>query len=283
MDEKLAKNVLNQMDLCTKMVMQQNEIVKKWDAILAQWDMTAYVERVRRRFPVMDVDSPDLRYVRVGRPHDGGYVMVDDFSDTKTIYSCGINDDVSWDLDMTTRSEADIYMYDHTIDGLPQDHVKFHFFRTGITGIYDQQHPELETLPRLLEKNGHKDDYNILLKMDIEGSEYGVFSEIDRDTLLHFSQIVIEFHSLFSRELENVICYTLDRLNATHQLVHVHANNCDAAVCHGGKMLPKTLEATYLRKNRYQFKKSDRFFPTEIDQQNTIYKPEIILGYWGTE
>ena len=36
MDEKLAKNVLNQMDLCTKMVMQQNEIVKKWDAILAQ-------------------------------------------------------------------------------------------------------------------------------------------------------------------------------------------------------------------------------------------------------
>ena len=119
--------------------------------------------------------------------------------------------------------------------------------------------------------------------MDIEGSEYGVFSEIDRDTLLHFSQIVIEFHSLFSRELENVICYTLDRLNATHQLVHVHANNCDAAVCHGGKMLPKTLEATYLRKNRYQFKKSDRFFPTEIDQQNTIYKPEIILGYWGTE
>ena len=283
MDEKLAKNVLNQMDLCTKMVMQQNEIVKKWDAILAQWDMTAYVERVRRRFPVMDVDSPDLRYVRVGRPHDGGYVMVDDFSETKTIYSCGINDDVSWDLDMTTRSEADIYMYDHTIEGLPQEHVKFHFFRTGITGIYDQQHPELETLPRLLEKNGHKDDYNILLKMDIEGSEYGVFSEIDRETLLHFSQIVIEFHSLFSRELENVICYTLDRLNATHQLVHVHANNCDVAVCHGGKMLPKTLEATYLRKNRYQFKKSDRFFPTEIDQQNTIYKPEIILGYWGTE
>ncbi len=283
MDEKLAKNVLNQMDLCTKMIMQQNEIVKKWDAILAQWDMTAYVERVRRRFPVMDVDSPDLRYVRVGRPHDGGYVMVDDFSETKTIYSCGINDDVSWDLDMTTHSEAEIYMYDHTIAGLPQDHAKFHFFRTGITGIYDQQHPELETLPRLLEKNGHKDDYNILLKMDIEGSEYGVFSEIDRETLLHFSQIVIEFHSLFSRELENVICYTLDQLNATHQLVHVHANNCDVAVCHGGKMLPKTLEATYLRKNRYQFKKSDRFFPTEIDQQNTIYKPEIILGYWGTE
>ena len=25
MDEKLAKNVLNQMDLCTKMVMQQND------------------------------------------------------------------------------------------------------------------------------------------------------------------------------------------------------------------------------------------------------------------
>ena len=62
---------------------------------------TEYVKQVHSRLPIMDVVGYD--YVRVGRDYDGGYVMVDDFKDVKNAYSCGINDDISWDLDFSTR------------------------------------------------------------------------------------------------------------------------------------------------------------------------------------
>ena len=283
MDEKLAKNVLNQMDLCTRMIMQQNATLKKWDEIITQQDMTTYVRNIRRHFPVMDVASPGLQYVRVGRPNDGGYIMVDDFADTKVIYSCGICDDVSWDLDMVARCGADVFMYDHTIDALPEKHPKFHYFKTGITGVYDPSHPELDSLPRLIEKNGHTDDWNIVLKMDIEGSEYPVFGEIDYDTMKRFSQIVLEIHFLNARHLENQICYVLDKLNATHQVVYLHGNNYSPAISYGGRVLPDVLEATYIRKDRCQFKESTRYFPTKMDTPNNPAGLDINLGYWGAE
>ncbi len=283
MDDKLATKVMNQMDLCTRMIMQQNATLKKWDEYIRQWNMKEHVLNIRRHFPVLDIASPGLQYIRVGRPYDGGYIMVDDFADTRVIYSCGINDDVSWDLDMVSRCQAEIFMYDHTIDALPENHPRFHFFKTGITGTYDPSRPELESLPRLIEKNGHTDDWNIVLKMDIEGSEYHVFGEIDLDTMMRFSQIVLEFHFLTLRDLENQICFVLDKLNATHQAVHVHGNNCSPSIAYGGKVLPEVLEVTYIRKDRCQFKNSTRYFPAKIDMPNNPDDKDIDLGYWGTE
>ena len=274
MEDKLAKQILAQMDMCTRMVTQQKEL-------LNQWEKARHVRNIRRHFPVMDIDHPELHYVRVGRLFDGGYIMVDDFSSVRAIYSCGINDDVSWDLDIAERTRADIFMYDHTIDGLPAQHPKFHFFKTGITGEFDANHPELETLPRLIERNGHTDDRNMILKMDIEGAEYLTFAEIDRNTLTRFSQIVLELHFLTAPDMEDTICFVLEKLNATHQLVYVHANNNSPFLFVGGKILPETIEATYLRKGSYRFKESSRFFPTELDTPNCPAAPDIAMGYWG--
>ncbi len=276
MDDKLAKKVIDQMDLCTRMVMQQKDLLKKWEE-------ARHVRNIRRHFPIMDIDDPDLHYVRIGRQFDGGYIMVDDFSNVKTIYSCGICDDVSWDMDMAERTGADIFMYDHTIDALPANHPKFHFFKTGIAGEYDADHPELETLPRLIERNGHSDDRNMILKIDIEGAEYLTFAEMDHNTLTRFSQIVTELHFIAQPDMESTICFVLEKLNATHQAVHIHANNNASFLFHRGKILPMTLEVTYIRKDRCQFKESTRFFPTELDMPNCPAAPDISIGYWGKE
>ncbi|MBR1579097.1 MAG: FkbM family methyltransferase [Selenomonadaceae bacterium] len=175
----------------------------------------------------------------------------------------------------------DIFMYDHTIDGIPVQHEKFHWSKTGLTGFYDPNHPELETLPRLIQKNGHADDRNMILKMDIEGAEYSVFQTIDDDTLNRFKQIVLEFHDLTNPATENNVAFMTDKLNATHQLVHVHANNYGSYIVRGGAILPSLIEGTYLRRADYKFVKSRRFFPTAIDQPNKAAAPDINLGYWG--
>lgn len=241
---------------------------------------TSYVKRIRSHFRIKDVEN--LNYIRVGRDNDGGYTMVDDFAGVKNVYSCGINDDVSWDLDFLNRrnENVDIFMYDHTIDQLPQEHESFHFFKTGISGVYDSTHPELDTIPRLISKNGHQDDYNMILKMDIEGSEYDMLETIDVDTLNHFTQIIMEIHWLLNINNENKISFCLDKLNATHQLVYIHGNNCVDHINRGGLVLPDVVECTYLRRDKYNFIESKRFFPTALDQPCTVNRPEINLGFW---
>ena len=174
----------------------------------------------------------------------------------------------------------EIFMYDHTIDSLPQEHEGFHFFKTGITGVYDPAHPELETLPRLIIKNSHKDDYNMILKMDIEAAEYDVLQTIDIDTLNHFKQIVMEIHWLLNLQLENKILFALDKLNATHQLVHIHNNNNSHYAIRGGLVLPDVVECTYVRKDTYKFIESKRFFPTNLDFPCNENKPDVNIGFW---
>ena len=80
-------------------IMENNEqIIKMLNTIIE----TEYVKQVHLHFPIKDV--VDYDYVRVGREYDGGYVMVNDFKDVKNAYSCGINDDVSWDIDFTSKA-----------------------------------------------------------------------------------------------------------------------------------------------------------------------------------
>ena len=65
---------------------------------------TEYIKRIRSHFVVRDVDIPHARYIRVGRPLDGGYIMLDDFDRVTVAYSAGISNEISWDKAMTSIS-----------------------------------------------------------------------------------------------------------------------------------------------------------------------------------
>lgn len=79
--------------------MDNNEKMMQMTTILFE---TEYVKRMRSHFPLMDVAN--LNYIRVGRDFDGGYVMADDFSGVKNVYSCGVDHDVSWDIDFLNKT-----------------------------------------------------------------------------------------------------------------------------------------------------------------------------------
>lgn len=53
-------------------------------------------------------------------------------------YSFGIANEVSWDVAMS-QIDYEIFMYDMTIDGLPEENPKFHFFKEGIGGVKDEK------------------------------------------------------------------------------------------------------------------------------------------------
>jgi len=113
-------------------------------------------------------DVAEYEKVRVGRPFDGGYVMMDAFDEVEAAYSFGINDDVSWDIDIANR-DIKIYQYDHTIDSLPMDHPMFSWKKLGIAPFSDGN---MISISDIIRKNGHKDSKNLLLKCDIECAEW---------------------------------------------------------------------------------------------------------------
>jgi len=227
------------------------------------------------------MDVQNAVYKRIGRDHDGGYVMLDGFNSTNTdaAYSLGINDDVSWDEQVAERG-IDIYMYDHTIEGLPRNHKHFHFFKIGVTG--DTKEEGLKTLSNLIKGNGHEHNNNLLLKMDIEGYEWSVFNETPSSVINQFSQIVLEFHGLSpdknKHDIDQIVS-VLNKINITHQSIHLHANVFGEVSWVGGKALPEAIEVTYIRRDDYknQLVPNERVFPTKIDQSCSRFISDVEL------
>ena len=221
-------------------------------------------------------DVVGARKIRVGRPFDGGYVMIDAFAGVEAAYSLGINDDVSWDFDIAQHN-IDIYQYDHTIDGLPYAHPRFRWQKIGIAA---QSSGEMRSLGDLVEQNGHLGSKNLLLKCDIECSEWDSLYHISGSVLSKFSQIVIEIHDLerVGRPDDLVSRQALKNLTNHHNVVHVHANNYGGHRLVGGIPMPNVIELTLLRKDMGQFVPSQTTFPTPMDMPCNKDWADIYLG-----
>jgi|KBSMisStandDraft_5_1062788.scaffolds.fasta_scaffold228300_2 hypothetical protein len=242
------------------------------------------VRSILRLISPMDVIGGTL--VRKGCLNDGGYIMLDSGLRDAVAYSLGIAGDVSWDLQMAELG-CQIYQYDHTIEALPVSHPAFHWYRIGIAG-HDSPDGLMCTLDTLIQRNGHAGRNDLILKMDIEGAEWDLFETMSETTLGQFSQIVMEMHHfagaaghpsgpLFYKKFEAV----LRKLDATHQVVHVHANNNGGLGIIGGTIIHDLLELTYVRRAEQRFEECRRVFPTAIDMPNVTSAPDYYLGPLG--
>jgi hypothetical protein len=223
--------------------------------------------------------SVECGKVRVGGGHDGGYVMANDFTDNKIAYSIGVGPQVDWDVDMANRG-LDIYQYDHTVDFVPAENEKFRYFKFGI-GPDDISDIDLKTLEKMLEDNGHSQEKNMILKMDVEHAEWDAFLTMDVEILKRFDQIVMELHGFY--ELENPSFrikagIVLEKLATHHRCIHVHANNYSTFSVIAGLAFPQTMEVTYCRKEKFNFIDKSDFFPTEDDKPCNPDAPDLYLG-----
>ncbi len=235
------------------------------------------IENFFRHFSPKDPDG--LEFERIGRSYDGGYVMVKHQASSKIAYSLGVENDVSWDMEMARRGYQ-VFQYDHSISKLPDKHSNFHFRKLGITGETQVSRP-YSSLSAQVKANKHEDKQNMILKMDIEGHEWSVFNDIPEETILQFSQILVEVHGL--KEIEKLVgqrplITAAERLEKTHQVVHVHGNNNSALRILGGYPVPLTMELTLLRRDVCAFNPCTRTFPTELDQPNNPNYSEHMLG-----
>lgn len=220
--------------------------------------------------------SLGLTKIRVGAPTDGGYILAAELIPRhRIVYSLGIGGDCSFDAALAETCDR-VLMFDGTIPGLPQHHPKFQFYNTNVDSRL--MNASLDVLPE------SEYQHDILLKMDIEGSEYELFGGLRLDNLLKISQICMELH--FVTQYPPCIDLLVSLL-AEFELFHIHANNNvlrreifqTSAVIDD---LPDVLELTWIRKDRYAYSRPEtQPYPIEgLDFKNQPDLPDVPLNWW---
>lgn len=205
--------------------------------------------------------------VRIGRDNDGGYLVVNkDLKNAKKLLTFGINDDLSFEKQFSEINDVPVVAYDGSISrNIFLKQLLKSFIRLDNPRVFLHWLSVVYDYMRYFRKNNHahiqkfvgprtdSSDFidfsealeenlsdNSFLKIDIEGFEYRLLSDIlkNQDQIL---SLVIEFHD-FDLNYERVIEFT-KKFNL--KIVHVHVNNC--APVRADNLLPMVVEITYSR------------------------------------
>lgn len=218
--------------------------------------------------------------IRVGSYDDGGYSMLDDFSNISAAYGVGVGNNWSWDLDLASRG-IDVLMFDPSINkpNLNNSHLKFYPIGLSSDNGLKKNYMNLEELLKL---DNNLNKKNLILKMDIEGSEWEVLYKLRPSVLEKFSQIVIEFHwldeILTSTERYNMGISVMEKLNKTHQLIWIHGNNLHPLQLFGSVPIPVVFEVTYVKREE-KIKFTNEGKRKKIDERSFKSFSEIFL-WW---
>jgi FkbM family methyltransferase len=240
--------------------------------------MNSVVEALSLLTP-FDIDRPKIR---IGPNTDGGYILLNDMSSNQTIISYGIGTEYRFEIEMAERGH-DVYMFDNTIEAIQAENKKLHFFREGVAGCTDISQ-NLFSMKDHLHRHQIRGD-RLILKMDVEGAEFGVLEAVPDDTLDRFEQIILEVHSLSNLDdlvFRDRFRRIFRRLNSAFTLFHVHANNCDGPnglAIVSGIPVSTMLELSYVRSASVHRLPSQTLYPTALDYPNTPCKDKLLWFY----
>ena len=227
--------------------------------------MNESLARVSEVFSLLKPLPTNLEQVqRIGSPNDGGYVLINDFTSDDFLISMGVADDVNFEMSVAPLV-AGSHLYDFSIDDLPRPIPNGQFFQERIGGT------GCTTLQDVVSKVPNNLD--LILKIDIEGSEWEAFDFSHGVDLKKFRQIVIEFHwleNILNEELFFRILRVLKKFNESHFVLNSHANNHGDTLSIENISLPSVLEVTYLRRNSYQI---EEFNPLSQEKLAKLNKP----------
>lgn len=230
-------------------------------------------DRAKLVLSMMLPNGTASKLTRFGNDHDGGYVCIDDLTNNDHLISCGLAYDVTFESALSGLVHG-IDAYDYSVDGLPADIPNSRFFKEKIVGATAI---DGTTVSQAISRAPL--DKDLVLKIDIEGWEWEVFSSIKVEDMKKFRQIVVELHWLdriLNNDAYTKIYTSLARLTKTHSVVNFHINNYSSAKLVGGYMLPEVVELTLARKADYSFTK---YSDHNLNAPNNPKRAEIYLPY----
>jgi hypothetical protein len=219
-----------------------------------------------------------FRKVRLGNLHDGGYILVDDLGSISQVISCGVSNDVTFDLDCAALGKP-VMQFDHTVEGPPTPHANFTFRKQAIDAL--GRIPNSVKLWDIVDEVGDRSKTDLLLKIDIDGDEWSTFANFPAQQLKRFRQITCELHfssRLSDREYFSLCLRALSNINQGFFPVHMHANNFVSFANVMGVPMPEVYEVTFVNRDLYRPSVRQKEAPTALDNPNNVEKPDLILS-----
>ena len=215
--------------------------------------------------------------VRLGSNGDGGYVMPSSSQRSNAVLSIGIGNEVSFDNELAARG-AKVLQFDHTIEASPSKHPGIAFHRFGWGRRDEGPFLSLHSMMQMLDWH---DARHPILKFDTEGAEWDCLIDAASSDLARFEVLTGEFHdfqNLVNRDYFDKAYAVFSKIDLTHHVVHMHANNAGGMVMISGIPFPRLLELTFLRKDAALFHgHSSEPIPGPLDRPNVPQLPEIYL------
>lgn len=187
-------------------------------------DLTRVIRALLGRdwFPRLDLQR---RTERLGSAYGGWDVAVEEIRSDAVVYSFGIGEDLSFDRALIERCGVTVHGFDPTPRSqrwvaqqrLPGGFIMHDYGladRDGVLPFYPPDNPAhvshtvldhaatrgrpigvpMRRLDSIMRELGH--DHLDLLKLDIEGAEYGVIDDLERSRIRP-GQLLVEFHHRF--------------------------------------------------------------------------------------
>ena len=219
--------------------------------------------------------SSDCDLIRVGGQGDGGYLLPDDLDGIDACFSPGVAATSTFELELARRGIKS-FMADASVERPPVSNDMFDFEKKFL-GSADAD--PFMTLGSWVSRKAPVGG-DLLLQIDIEGSEYDVFLSAERELLKRFRIIVVEFHKLDGLLHEvgyKLIKLTFEKLLQDFAIVHVHPNNARSLVSYKSFQIPPLMEVTFHRRDRLRNIRPTETFPHRLDQKNVQNLADITL------
>ncbi len=213
--------------------------------------------------------------IRLGPAGDGGYLVPDDLEGLSTCFSPGVSTSSDFELACAERGMS-VYLADHSVGGPATKHGAFHFTKKFVGATTSDV---FMTMDHWVRQAGVDPSGDLLLQMDIEGYEYETILSMPDELLTRCRVIVIEFHrlhQLWSLPFFRLASTAFRKLLQTHACVHLHPNNCRSSIHLQGMDIPRVMEFTFLRRDRFSQSSFATRFPHPLDAENTD-KPQVRL------
>jgi len=241
-------------------------------------DISSMTRDERRSFFADVVRPYDVGYrlFRVGDFGDGGYLVPNDLDGITACFSPGVSVQSSFELDLAKHGIRS-FMADGSVDApslaVPNaEFIKKHLAAQSGEGTTSLEDWMVQCAPS---------EGDMILQMDIEGAEYNVLSTLPDELLNRFRIIILELHRIPSILTKPVMFKrafpALSALGKGFVCTHIHPNNASGSVEVDGDIIPRVIEATFLRRDRIKKMDALSSFPHPLDVPHRINKSPMQL------
>jgi hypothetical protein len=236
-------------------------------------------DRMLDTIRLLQPKASPFRLVRLGPQEDSGYLVPDDLKGIVACFSPGVSNSSGFEQAVADRGIRS-FMADYSVLRPPIVNPLFEFEKLFIA-TYNENGKFTRLDDWITRSSVGSGD--LLLQMDIEGNEWPILADVSTDILSRFRIVVLELHGLDTLLTSSIAIEmahsVLKKLNEIFSIVHLHANNCCGALSYQGIQIPRVLEVTLIRKDRYQVSGEvfESNIPNPLDTPNVPNRKELLL------